>query len=373
MKLEAASAKEASGVPTVSGLKRSPKGKVKQKDLLIFFRQMAVILRSGVSLSVGLRLLSENMSSKVLAATIDEVADSLDSGEQLSECLKRYPKTFEPMTIGLIEAGEAAGVLAEVLERVATLKEEKEKINSQIKGALIYPVLVFGLAVTVSLALLIFIVPTFKEMFDSMDAELPWLTAQLLVLSQVVTSLWFAIIAPISVVAMSYVFKQYYATKVGRLTVDTLVFKIPLFGSLIIRSEMAAMCDTLGTLVKSGIPIVESLNRCKSATNNQLIRDSISRTIGTVLKGEEISYGMTRNSVFPRLVSSMVKIGEETGQLAYMLDNLSVFYKREVESTVGALTKAMEPMIIGVVAGIVGTIVVALYLPMFGLIQNMGK
>ena len=154
--------------------------------------------------------------------------------------------------------------------------------------------------------------------------------------------------------------------------IDTYILKVPLFGDLILRSEVAAMCDTLSTLVNSGIPIVESINRCISASSNELIRLSLKKTIGLVTQGQELNYSMGRNNVFPKLVISMIKIGEETGQLSFMLEKLAIFYKREVEATVSALTKAMEPAVIFVVAGIVGTIVVALYLPMFSMITAMG-
>ena len=347
--------------------------KVPQKDLLIFFRQMAVILESGVPLAQGMLLIAENMTNPKLATCIQRISLRLNSGEELSESLRRYPKVFEPIAVGLIEAGEAGGTLGLVLDRVATLLEERAKIKSQIIGALIYPVLVLVLAISVSLGLLIFIVPKFETMFQSMDAELPALTNFMLQLSRIVTTPWFLIGAPIIVMIGLYFFRGYYATSSGQLNVDRTILKVPLFGDLLIRSEMASMCDTLSTLVTSGIPIVEGIERCVSASSNELIRRTLRQSIYLVKQGQELNYSLGRNGVFPKLVISMIKIGEETGQLSFMLEKLSVFYKREVEATVSALTKAMEPAIIMVVASIVGTIVIALYLPMFSLIQNMGK
>lgn len=251
--------------------------------------------------------------------------------------------------------------------------EDQAKIKGQIVGALIYPILVLVLALSVSLGLLIFIVPRFKIMFDNMGAELPGLTSFMLGLSNFVTSPMFAIGAPITIAGSTYLFRGYYATKPGKLSVDSSIFSIPLFGDLILKSEMASMCDTLSTLVNSGIPIVDGLERCITASSNQLIRNTIQRGIILVGQGQELSYSLNTNGVMPRLVISMIKIGEETGQLSFMLENLSVFYKRELDNAVSALTKAMEPTVIFVVAGIVGTIVISLYLPMFSLIQNMGK
>lgn len=355
------------GQPSPSNLK------VPQKDLLVFFRQLAVILQSGVSLAQGMILIAENMTNKKLANCVQRIANRLGAGEELSLSLRQYPKVFKPITVGLIEAGEAGGILDEVLERIALLMEEQAKIRGQIIGALIYPSLVFLLAITVSLGLLIFIVPRFKAMFDDMGADLPALTSFMLTLSNVVTSIPFAIGAPMSILTLIYLSRIVYANKAGRLRVDTTIFKIPLFGDLILRSEMAGMCDTLATLVNSGIPVVDGLERCVSASSNERIRVTIRRGINLVMQGQELNYSLSQSKVFPKLVISMIKIGEETGQLSFMLEKLAIFYKREVESTVTSLTKAMEPAVIFVVAAIVGTIVISLYLPMFSLIQNMGQ
>ena len=347
--------------------------KVPQKDLLVFFRQLAVILQSGVSLAQGMTLIAENMSNKKLANCVMRISARLSAGEELSVSLRQYPKVFAPITVGLIEAGEAGGILDQVLERVALLMEEQAKIRGQIIGALVYPGLVFLLASTVSLALLIFVVPRFKNMFDGMGADLPALTSFMLKLSQLVTSVQFAIGAPVLLIGLFYAFRTIYANKAGRLRIDTAVFRIPLFGNLILRSEMAGMCDTLATLVNSGIPVVDGLERCISASSNERIRTTIRRGINLVIQGQELNYSLSQSNVFPKLVISMIKIGEETGQLSFMLEKLAIFYKREVESTVSSLTKAMEPAVIFVVAAIVGTIVISLYLPMFSLIQNFGK
>ena len=347
--------------------------KVPQKDLLVFFRQLSVILESGVALAQGMILIAENMTNAKLAFCVQSIAFRLNAGEELSTSLRQYPKVFEPIAIGLIEAGEAGGILEQVLDRIALLLEERAKIKGQIIGALVYPALVLLLSLSVSLGLLIFIVPRFKNMFDSMGAELPALTTFMLNLSNFVTSMTFAVGAPLIIVVGLYLFRGYYSSKKGRLIVDTNVLKIPLFGDLLLRSEMAGMCDTLSTLVNSGIPIVEGIDRCISASSNELIRQTLRQSILLVTQGQELNYSMGRSNVFPKLVISMIKIGEETGQLSFMLEKLAIFYKREVEATVSSLTKAMEPAVIFVVAGIVGTIVVSLYLPMFSLIQNMGN
>ena len=358
----------------ISHLDYEPNSKLKvpQNDLLVFFRQMAVMIKSGVPLSQALELLAENMTNKEFGANILDVSKRLGSGEELSSSLSNYPRIFSPIMIGLIEAGEAGGILSPVLERLASLIEAQNKIKGQITGALIYPVAILVLAVTISLALLIFIVPTFDDMFKSMGAELPALTSFMLVLSRIVTSLGFLIIAPISVFIGFYFFNISYSTQSGRKFIDNLVLKIPLFGDLILKSELASMSDTLSTLINSGISIVEAIERCINASSNEIIKIALRRSISLVTQGQELSTSLEKAKVIPRLLISMIKIGEETGALSFMLENLSNFYKREVEEAVTVLTKAMEPAVIFVVAAIVGTIVISLYLPMFSLINEMG-
>ena len=353
--------------------KPDTKLKVPQSDLLVFFRQMAVMLKSGVALSQALELLAENMTNKKFGSNIFEVSKKLGSGEELSSSLGSFPRIFSPIMIGLIEAGEAGGVLSEVLERLAALIEARSKIKGQITGALIYPVLILVLAVSVSLGLLIFIVPQFESMFSGMGAELPGITRFMLTLSRIVTSWSFAIIAPITIFIGFYLFNISYATQSGRRFVDNLILKIPLFGDLILKSELASLSDTLSTLINSGISIVEAIERCINASNNEIIKITLRKSISLITQGQELSTSLETSKVMPRLLISMIRIGEETGALSFMIENLANFYKREVEEAVTILTKAMEPAVIFVVAGIVGTIVVSLYLPMFGLINNMGN
>ena len=216
-----------------------------------------------------------------------------------------------------------------------------------------------------------FIVPTFDEMLKSMGAELPGLTSFMLSLSRIVTSPQFLIISPIALFIGFYLFNMTYSTPSGRRSIDNLVLKIPLFGDLILKSELASMSDTLSTLINSGISIVEALEKCINASNNEIIKIALRRSISLVTQGQELSTSIETAKVIPRLLISMIKIGEETGALSFMLENISNFYKREVEEAVTVLTKAMEPAIIFVVAAIVGTIVIALYLPMFSLITEM--
>ncbi len=345
--------------------------KINLKTKLIFFRQLSVILQSGVPLSQGLDLLSENITNKKFAKCIDNISKDLGSGKDLSNSFQNYPRIFDPIVVGLIEAGEAGGILSEVLERIALLLEEQSKLKGQITGALIYPVILLALALTVSLGLLIFIVPTFEELFDGLGAKLPALTQFMLDLSRIVTSTNFFIITPIVVFLVLYFFKQYYSTNSGRLLVDTLLLRLPLFGDLILRSELASLSDTFSTLLNSGLPITEALEKCIASSSNQLVKNSIIRSISMVKEGQLLSYSFSNSKFIPRLFISMMKIGEETGELSFMIEKIANFYKREVDEAVSVLTKAMEPAVIFVVSAIVGTIVVALYLPMFSLLEKI--
>ena len=352
--------------------KPDTKLKVSQDDLLIFFRQMAVMLKSGVALSQALELLAENMNNKKFGANIFDISKKLGSGEELSSSLSNYPRIFSPIMIGLIEAGEAGGILSQVLERLANLIEAQNKIKGQITGALIYPVAILVLAVSVSLGLLIFIVPQFETMFASMGGDLPGLTKLMLGLSRIVTSWSFAIGAPLVIFIGFYFFNISYSTPDGKKFFDNLILKIPLFGDLILKSEIAQMSDTLSTLINSGISIVEGIERCINASSNEVMRIALRKSISLVTQGQELSTSLETSKVIPRLLISMVRIGEETGALSFMLENIANFYKREVEEAVTVLTKAMEPAVIFVVAAIVGTIVISLYLPMFDLIKTIG-
>ena len=330
------------------------------------------MLKSGVPLSQALELLAENMTNKEFGANLFDISKRLGSGEELSSSLENYPRIFSPIMVGLIEAGEAGGILSEVLERLASLVESKSKIKGQITGALIYPIAILVLAVTISLALLIFIVPTFDEMFKSLGAELPALTSFMLSLSRIVTSIGFVIVSPILLFIISYIFNITYASKEGRKLIDNFILKIPLFGDLILKSELASMSDTLSTLINSGISIVDAIEKSINSSSNEIIKIALRRSISLVTQGQELSTSLETSKVIPKLLISMIRIGEETGDLSFMLENLANFYKREVEEAVTVLTKAMEPAVIFVVAAIVGTIVISLYLPMFSLINEIG-
>jgi len=339
------------------------------KQQMVFFRQLAVIMQSGVPIAQGLVLLSDNMTNQQFSGCIATIAKRLSAGEQISTCLRMYPKVFKPISIGLIEAGEMGGILENVLDRIALLMEQQEKLKGQMIGALIYPVIVLVIAISVGLGLLIGIVPRFAEMFDSLGSELPGITVFMLNLSALVTNPYIIGGTVAAFFIGSFLLNASYRTRQGRLAIDSLLLKLPVFGDLFMKYEMANMSETLSTLVSSGITVVDGLERCVTSSTNQVVKDALSIAIIDVKRGQTISSSLMTRKAIPKLVPAMIRIGEETGRLPFLLEKLAVFYGREIEAAVSALTKAMEPIIVLVVAVIVGTIVVSLYLPMFDLIK----
>lgn len=343
--------------------------KVKNGELMVFFRQLAVILQTGVPLSQGLELLAENITNPQFAFAVSQISGRLNAGQDLSSALGVYPKVFVPITVGLIRAGEFGGILDSVVDRIANLIEQQAKLRGQIVGAMIYPGIVLFIAITVGLGMLIGIVPRFADMFDDLGADLPGITKFMMALSKAVTDP--VVIGSVvgGFVVFGFLFSRYYSTRAGRLNVDTQILKIPLFGPLLLKYEVASFCDTMATLSNAGIPAVEAMDVTQKALSNMLIRNTVIHAIARAQQGEPISQAILSKNTMPRLVPAMMKIGEETGEFSYMLEKLALFYSREIEMAVNKLAKAMEPAVVLVVAGIVGTIVVALYLPMFDLIR----
>lgn len=347
--------------------------KITNRDLAIFFQQLAVILQSGVPIAQGLELLSENLENRQFGKAVGLIAIRLSAGNELSECFSRYPLIFRPITVGLIKAGEIGGILDRVIERISLFIERQENIKGQLVSALIYPTIMLIFALAVALGLLIGIVPKFANVFAQLNSELPTITKVMLALSGAVTNP--VIMGAIGALLVGGFFaaKAFYATSQGRLVLDRLVFYVPLFGSLLLKYEVASFCETLATLTNAGIPAVEGMEVTAGASNNQVIKNTIRFTAQRAEQGEVISEVLASTKIFPPLVAAMIRIGEESGQLSTMLENLGRFYTQEIEITVKKITKAMEPAITGVVSVIVGSIVLSLYLPMFKLMEVMGK
>jgi type IV pilus assembly protein PilC len=294
----------------------------------------------------------------------------VNEGESLGRAMRRWPKVFDRLTIAMVEAGEVGGVLDETLRRLSMVLESNARLQNQIKGALGYPVSVLVIAVLVFLGMTIFVIPTFAGIFASLNAKLPPFTQLMVDLSALLRSP-FALVLVAILLGMVVLFLRFYATPSGRRQVDGLMLKVPLFGDLIQKTATAQFCRTFSSLSRAGVPILLALEIVQETTGNTVIGDAIQQGRSDVQEGIPLSVALSRKQVFPDLAMSMLAIGEETGQLDTMLSKVADFYEDEVEATVKVLTSMLEPLMIVFVGGIVGSILVAMYLPMFSIFEQI--
>jgi type IV pilus assembly protein PilC len=360
---------------------KSPKGttggRLKPKVLMIFTRQLATLIDSGLPLLRGLTVLSKQEPNPVLRGTVNALADSVQSGSTFSEALAQHPKIFNKLYVNMVKAGELGGVLEVVLVRLAEYQEKAHKLKNKIVSAMVYPVIVMFIAVAILVFLMLVIVPKFKEMFAEMEnATLPlisrivfgfsefFLSADVWIIPNVV---WFFLAA----VLIGVGFNSWGKTKGGRKALDTLKLKLPIFGDIQRKSAVARFSRTLGTLVTSGVPILQALNITRDTAGNVVISGAIEKVHEAVKEGESIVTPLQASGVFPGMVISMVDVGEETGQLPEMLLKVADVYDDEVDNAVTALTSILEPIMIVILALVVGSVVFALFLPLIKVIQSV--
>lgn len=340
------------------------------KEKAIFASKMAALVNAGVPIVRSIDLMASQQKMPLFKRALQSVSLEVNQGISLGEALRRWPKVFDKLSIAMVEAGEAGGVLGESLRRLAKLLEDNAKLQNQIKGALGYPVAVLVIAVTVFLGMTIFLIPTFAEIFDSLGAELPWFTQIMMDLSSLLRSS-FSLFLFLALIIFAYLFGKLYATSIGRRRVDALILKLPLFGELIQKTAIAQFCRTFSSLTNAGVPILMSLDIVREITNNSIISDAISNSREDVLQGIPLSIALGRKNVFPDMSISMISIGEETGEMDAMMSKVADFYEDEVEAIVKALTSMLEPVMIVLVGGIVGSILLAMYMPMFAVFDNI--
>ena len=352
-------------------------GKLKPKVLMIFTRQLATLIDSGLPLLRGLNVLAKQEPNPVLKGTLDSLADSVQGGSTFSESLSQHPRIFNKLYVNMVKAGELGGVLELVLNRLAEYQEKAQKLKNKIVSAMVYPVIVMCIAVFILTFLMIFIVPKFKVMFKDMDVELPLISTIVFNASGflmhpsvpfVPNAVWLLIL-----VVLGYIgFSSWGNTKAGRLAIDKFKLGAPLFGDIQRKSAIARFARTLGTLVTSGVPILQALNITKETSGNVVVSDAIEKVYDSVKEGESIVSPMQASSgVFPSMVISMVDVGEETGQLPDMLLKIADVYDDEVDNAVTALTSILEPIMIVFLAVVVGGIVFALFLPLMKVISEL--
>jgi type IV pilus assembly protein PilC len=342
---------------------------VSVKDKAVFSRQFAALVNAGVALVRGLGVLSEECPNPKLKKSLEEINADVQQGTSLSEAMGKHPSCFDKLYVSLVQAGEVGGVLDEVLNRLAKLLEDLNRLQNQIKSAMAYPVTVSILAIIIFVAMTVFLLPTFAEIFEQFDAELPLFTQIMLLISKFLRQPlnWVFMIG--AVFLGSFVFKRYYDTYAGRRVIDRLLLKLPLFGDLVQKTATARFCRTFGSLSRSGVPILTSLEIVRDTAGNAIISDAIDEARKEIQTGGMISLALQQHRVFPVMAIQMISIGEETGELDQMLMKVADFYEDEVEQSVKALTSIMEPFMIVFLGGMVGSILVSMYLPMFKIME----
>jgi type IV pilus assembly protein PilC len=345
--------------------------KVKPKLLMIFTRQLATLIDSGLPLLRGLTVLAKQERDSVLRKTIDKLAEGVQSGGTFSESLAQHPRIFNDLYVNMVKAGELGGVLEVVLTRLAEFQEKAAKIKNRVVSAMVYPAIVMIMAVGIMAFLLIYIVPKFEAIFHDMlgDKPLPGITRFVIAVSRFVQEHWLVMLGGMIVAFVGYSFLN--RTSGGRSLFDRFKLRVPLFGDVIRKTAISRFSRTLGTLVTSGVPILQALNITRATAGNTVISGAIAQVHDSVKEGESIVQPLDASGAFPPMVISMIDVGEETGQLPEMLLKIADVYDDEVDNSVAALTAMLEPIMIVFLAVVVGTIVVALFLPLISIITTL--
>ena len=344
-------------------------GGVTTRDLAIFTRQFATMINAGLPLVQCLDILSKQTEKENFRTTIAQVMRDVEAGTTLAEALgkKEHSKVFDELFVNMVEAGEAGGILDNILQRLATYIEKAEALKRKIKGAMVYPAVVMSVAVLATVFMLIFIIPTFARMFTGFGADLPLPTKIVMGLSTFLRSYWWILLGTVVVGAVA--FQRYYITEKGHMQVDKLLLRVPVMGDVIRKGAVARFTRTLSTLISSGVPILNGLEITARTSGNRVIQEAIMSARASIREGETIAAPLRQSTVFPQMVVQMISVGEETGALDDMLGRIADFYDDEVDTAVDSLTSLIEPVMIVFMGGIVGGMVIAMYLPMFKLIN----
>ena len=342
-------------------------GKVKQKDVAVFCRQFATMINSGLSLIRSLHILAEQTESKKLAEILVTVRTDVEKGASLSQAMARHPKAFNRLFVAMVRAGETGGVLDSVLQQLATTIEKQVELKRKIKAAMTYPVAVLGLVLMIVTAMLLFVVPTFEALYSDLGGQLPLPTRLLIGVSSILKSFFLPLL--VLDVLFVFAFKKWLTSEGGRARWDAVKLRIPIFGKLVHKTAITRFARTLSVLLRSGVPILESLEITSETVNNSVVAKAVKDTQAAVQQGESIAGPLGSHKVFPPMVVQMLAVGEETGAVDQMLDKVADFYDQEIEATVAAMTSLLEPLLIVFMGGAVGGMVVALYMPMFNIIN----
>ncbi len=346
---------------------------ITDKDLVVFTRQFGTMINAGLPLIQCLDILSTQSENKVLARTLGEVKVDVEGGSTFSDALKKHPKIFDDLYVNMIHAGEVGGLLDTILTRLAKHIEKAMKLKGQIKSAMVYPAAIMGVAIIVITVLMIWVIPIFAKMFAEMSGGkmgLPGPTQLVIDMSNFVQA--YIIYIAIGVALAIYGVKKYYGTPSGKLAIDRLLLKTPVFGDLIRKASIAKFTRTLGTLITSGVPLLDGLSICAKTSGNKVIEEAILGARVSISGGKTIAEPLTKSDTFPKMVTHMIAVGESTGALDAMLGKIADFYEDEVDQAVASLTALLEPMMMVFLGTVIGFIVIAMYLPIFQMASAIG-
>ena len=342
-------------------------GGVKTRDVVVFTRQFATMINAGLPLVQALDILAQQTENKTLAGVTRQVVYDVESGQTLADALRKHPKAFSDLYVNMVAAGEAGGILDTILQRLAQFLEKNDAIVRKVKGAMVYPAVIMSVAAIAVTVLLIFVIPTFQSMFASAGIELPLPTRIVIGLSSMLKSYWWLLIGGIGLLV--FAIARYYRTAAGRLQIDAFMLRVPVLGDVLRKSAVSRFTRTLGTLISSGVSILDGLEITARTAGNMVIHNAVMESRQSIASGDTISAPLARSKVFPPMVISMIAVGEQTGGLDEMLSKIADFYDEEVDAAVSTLLSLMEPIMIVVLGVIVGGMVVAMYLPIFDMVN----
>ncbi len=343
---------------------------VKRQDISRFTRQFATMIGSGLPMIQCLEILAAQVESNELRKVINQIKDSVQGGSTLADALARHPKIFDQLYTNMVEAGEVGGALDVILNRLAVYREKADGLIRKVKGALMYPIVISVVATGVTIAMLTFIVPVFAKMFAGLGSELPTPTLVVLAISNFLKANFVYFI--VGLVALLIGYRFYVKTPGGRLAADRVYINFPLLGTLIRKSAISRFSRTLGTLLSSGVSILDALEITAKTAGNRVVHDAIKKSIISIAEGDTITNPLKESGVFPPMVTQMIAVGEKTGGLDEMLNKIADFYDEEVDAAVSALTSIIEPVVIVVMGAVIGGMLIAMYLPMFDIIGKIG-
>lgn len=364
----------------VTKLKQKPKDifakvsflqpRVTAKDIVVFTRQFSTMIDAGLPLVQGLNMLAEQSQNKTFKGILTQVTRNVEGGSTLADALGKHPKVFDSLFVNLVAAGEVGGILDTILQRLAAYIEKTEKLKSQIKGALTYPAVVVAIAVIVIAVIMIFVIPVFQDMFSSFGKALPGPTQLVVNMSNFTKSnIHWMILGGI---IFAFAFRRYRGTASGRRRVDSILLRMPIVGELIRKVAVARFTRTLGTMIKSGVPILDALEITARTAGNVIVEEVVLDARTSIAEGQTIAEPLSESIIFPGMVTQMISVGESTGALDAMLEKIADFYDDEVDATVAAMTSMLEPLLMLFLGGSIGGLVIAMYLPIFQMAAAMG-